>query len=86
MPEYLLVAEHEGKPAGVLLLSREISPVLDKNLGMLCFIAVDERFRKMRVGRALVKKHVMFFGGKEKAVWKWMLVWVIFKREFSILN
>jgi ribosomal protein S18 acetylase RimI-like enzyme len=56
MPEYLLVAEHENKPVGVLLLSREISPVLDKNLGMLCFIAVDEQFRRMGVGRALVKE------------------------------
>jgi ribosomal protein S18 acetylase RimI-like enzyme len=67
MPEYLLVAEHEDKPAGVLLLSREISPVLDKNLGMLCFIAVDERFRRMGVGRALVKEACNVLRGKGKS-------------------
>lgn len=55
MLEYTIVAEHNGSPIGVLLLSREISPVLDKNLGMLCFIAIDKRHRGRGVGKALVQ-------------------------------
>jgi len=56
MPEYTIVAEHNGLPIGILLLSREIYPVLDENLGMLCFIAVDSRFRGRGVGKALVEE------------------------------
>lgn len=54
MPEYTIVAEHDNLPIGVLLLSLEIFPVLDENLAMLCYIAVDERFRGRGVGKALV--------------------------------
>lgn len=56
MPEYTIVAEHDKLPVGVLLLSREISPVLDKNLAMLCFIAVEERLRGRGVGKTLVEE------------------------------
>lgn len=56
MREYMIVAEHDDSPVGVLLLSREIAPVLDKDLAMLCFIAIDRRFRGRGVGKALVEE------------------------------
>jgi ribosomal protein S18 acetylase RimI-like enzyme len=56
MPEDALVAECEGRPVGVLLLSREIHPVLDPELAMLCYIAVDSSHRGMGVGEGLVEK------------------------------
>jgi len=51
-----IVADYNGLPIGVLLLSREIYPVLDENLGMLCFIVVDKRFRGRGVGKAFVEE------------------------------
>ena len=56
MPEYIVVAEYEGGAVGVVLVSPEISPVLDENWAMLCFSAVDESFRRRGVGKALVKE------------------------------
>jgi ribosomal protein S18 acetylase RimI-like enzyme len=56
MPEDIIVALHHGSPVGVLLLSSEIYPVTDRNVGMLCYIAVEERFRGRGVGTALVKE------------------------------
>ena len=66
MPEYIIVAEHNNLPIGVLLLSLETHPVLDKNLAMLCFIAIDKRFRRRGVGKALVNEayEVLFVKGK----------------------
>lgn len=56
MPEDIIVAQHNDSPVGVLLLSSEIYPVIDKNVGMLCYIAVESRFRNQGVGKALVKE------------------------------
>lgn len=56
MHEYTIVVEHIDLPIGVLLVSWEIYPVLDKNLAMLCFTAVEERFRIRGVGKALVEE------------------------------
>lgn len=55
-PEYLIVAEYSECPIGVLLSSSEISPVTDKKTGMLCYIAVDEEYRRRGVGTALVEE------------------------------
>lgn len=35
-PEYMIIAEHNKYPIGVLLPSSEISPVIDKKIGILC--------------------------------------------------
>lgn len=56
MPEYVIVAEHNDLPIGIILLSLEICPVLDKNLAKLCYIAVDRRFRRRGVGEALINE------------------------------
>jgi ribosomal protein S18 acetylase RimI-like enzyme len=66
MSEYTIVAEYNGSPVGVSLLSREIAPVIDKNLAMLCYIAVDERFRGRGVGRGLVERACEVLRGKGK--------------------
>ena len=55
-PEYMIIAEHNKYPIGVLLLSSEISPVIDKKTGMLCYIAVDEKYRRRGVGTTLIEK------------------------------
>jgi len=56
MQDYTIVADHENSPIGVVLLSLEMYPVLDKNTAMLCYIAVDERFRRRGVGEKLVNE------------------------------
>ena len=66
MPEYIIVAHHNDTAIGVVLVSLEISPVLDRNMAMLCFLAVDERFRRRGVGKALVKKACEILKGKGK--------------------
>lgn len=70
MSEYTIAAEYNGSPVGVSLLSREIAPVTDKNLAMLCNIAVDERFRGRGVGRGLVERACGVCVGKGKEAWK----------------
>lgn len=66
MLEYTIVAEHNNLPIGVLLLSLETYPVLDENLAMLCFIAVEERFRGTGIGKALVEEACNVLGRKGK--------------------
>lgn len=56
MPEDIIVAQHNDSPTGVLLLSSEIYPVIDKDVGMLCHIAVESRFRSQGVGKALINE------------------------------
>lgn len=56
MPEDIIVAQHHDSPVGVLLLSSEIYPVADKNIGMLSYIAVEEKSRGRGVGTALIKE------------------------------
>jgi ribosomal protein S18 acetylase RimI-like enzyme len=56
MREYTIVAEHKGKPVGVLLISSEIHPVLDRKMAMLCYIAVDKQFRGRGIGKALLEE------------------------------
>lgn len=55
-PKYMIVAEYNECPIGVLLLSSEIGPVTDKKVGMLCYIAVDEKYRRGGVGTALIEE------------------------------
>jgi ribosomal protein S18 acetylase RimI-like enzyme len=55
-PKYVIVAEHKGSPIGVLLLSSEILPVTDEKIGWLCYIAVEEKYRRRGVGTALVEE------------------------------
>ena len=55
-PEYVLVAECKGSPIGILLLSSEILPVTDEKTGWLCYIAVEEKYRRRGVGTALVEE------------------------------
>jgi ribosomal protein S18 acetylase RimI-like enzyme len=66
MPEYIIVAEHNDLPIDVILLSPETFPVLDKTLAMLCYIAVDRRFRGRGVGEALIKEACNVLRKKEK--------------------
>jgi ribosomal protein S18 acetylase RimI-like enzyme len=56
MSENAIVARHNDLPVGVLLLSQEIYPVLDRKLAMLCYIAVARNFRHRGVGKALVNE------------------------------
>jgi len=67
MPDYIIVAEHNDVALGVILLSLEASPVLDRNLAMLCFLAVDERFRRRGIGEALIKEACGVLRGKGKS-------------------
>jgi ribosomal protein S18 acetylase RimI-like enzyme len=55
-PKYVIVAEYKGSPIGVLLLSSEILPVTDKKTGWLCYIAVEEKYRRRGVGTTLVEE------------------------------
>jgi ribosomal protein S18 acetylase RimI-like enzyme len=56
MAEYIIVAEHEGLPVGVALISPEIYPVLDKDSAMLCYLAVEASHRGRGIGKSLVKE------------------------------
>jgi len=57
MPEYIIVAcTPNNLPIGIILLTPETFPVLDENLALLNYIAVDKRFRGRGVGQALVKE------------------------------
>lgn len=67
MPECIIVAEHNNLPIGVIFLSLETFPVLDKTLAMLCYIAVDRRFRGRGVGETLIKEACNFLRKKGKS-------------------
>ncbi|GAG22736.1 unnamed protein product [marine sediment metagenome] len=56
MPDYIIVAEYNKKPIGVILVSPETYPILDANLAMLCFLAVEQTVRRRGVGKALVTR------------------------------
>jgi len=55
MREYTIVVEHNNLPIGVLLISPEIHPVSDKKTAMICYIAVEKRFRNRGVGKTLIE-------------------------------
>lgn len=55
-PQYVIAAEYKGSPIGILLLSSEILPVTDEKTGWLCYIAVEEKYRRRGVGTALVEE------------------------------
>jgi ribosomal protein S18 acetylase RimI-like enzyme len=66
MRDYTFVARHDKTPVGVLLISPETYPASDKETAMLCYIAVDRRFRSKGVGKALVGRACSFLREKGK--------------------
>jgi ribosomal protein S18 acetylase RimI-like enzyme len=55
MPENTVVAESNNLPVGIVLLSQEVNPVLDKKLAMLCYMAVEQSLRGRGIGEALIR-------------------------------
>lgn len=55
MPENTVVAELDNLPVGIVLLSQEVNPVLDKKLAMVCYMAVEQSLRRRGIGEALIR-------------------------------